>query len=95
MITLSKGAADAVRISLGPETPDPFYLRVWLTEEQDGTLQFHMGLVGYVPEGDEVCESEGISISIEPATAQVLTGSEIDYDESNGGYFHVRLPGAG
>ncbi|MCC6444639.1 MAG: hypothetical protein IT210_14425 [Armatimonadetes bacterium] len=90
MIALTKQAADMVK-SVVPADPDrPACLRLWATEERDGSLQLHMKLEYGIREGDQVMEVEEIYVAVEPAAAQVLNGSLIDYDdEEDGGSFRV------
>ena len=59
-------------------------LRVAVTSQQDGSFHYAMGFDDNKHEGDQVFQSEGITIIVAPHSMDKLTGTVIDYVDIEG-----------
>jgi iron-sulfur cluster assembly protein len=84
MLTLTDNAVTAIRsLTSRPELPEEAGLRIMAGEDQQSTLQLSLAPNPLV--GDEVVESEGARVFMEPGAAQVLDGKALDAQVDNDG----------
>jgi iron-sulfur cluster assembly protein len=75
MLAISSEASEAIRgIVAAPTLPDGAMLRI--DSQPDTGLQ--IGVVVEPAPGDEVLESDGVELAIEPATAALLEDKRLD-----------------
>ncbi|HEU5079582.1 MAG TPA: iron-sulfur cluster insertion protein ErpA [Opitutaceae bacterium] len=94
MITLSPRAANQVRTMQtdGAVTEKP--LRVFVESGGCSGFQYGMSFDDQKPE-DQVFESEGVKIVMDPASLAYLNGSSIDFDDGlHGKGFEIKNPNA-
>jgi len=90
MLTLTDNAVTAIRsLTSRPELPADAGLRIMAGENQQSTLQ--LTLAPNPMAGDEVVESEGARVFMEPGAAQVLDGKSLDaqVDDDGGVAFTI------
>jgi len=95
MITLTPRAADQVRSMLREvESPETKRLRVFV--ESGGCSGFQYGMSFDLPKADDqILESEGLSILMDPSSLAYLSGSSIDFDDGlQGKGFEIKNPNA-
>jgi iron-sulfur cluster assembly protein len=75
VLAISSEASEAIRgIVAAPTVPDGAMLRI---DSQPGT-GLQIGVVVEPSPGDEVLESDGVELAIEPATAALLDDKRLD-----------------
>ena len=75
MLSITTQASEAIRgITASPELPDGAMLRI---DSQPGS-GLQIGVVTEPAPGDEVVESEGVEVALEPATATLLEDKRLD-----------------
>lgn len=96
MLTVTASAGERIRGFLEARAKGEGYLRVYVAPGGCSGFTYGMVIIEDSPtEGDIVVEQEGIRILIDPASAPLLTGAEIDYvDGLMGGGFAIRNPNA-
>jgi len=94
MITLTARAANRVRAMLAEAGTPARPLRVLV--ESGGCSGFQYGMSFDDPKpGDTSCESEGVSILLDPSSLAYLQGSEVDFDDGlHGKGFEIKNPNA-
>ncbi len=94
MITLSPSAATQVRTMQAELTSDGKLLRVLM--ETGGCSGFQYGMSFDAPNSDDqVFESEGVKILVDPTSLAYLNGSHIDFDDGlHGKGFEIKNPNA-
>ena len=95
-ITLTAKAAQKVReLMAQPDQQEATGLRLRVVGGGCAGLTYQLGLDREAGEGDEVYETEGIRIFVDPKSNLFVTGTEIDYHESlMGSGFEFRNPNA-
>lgn len=94
MITLTPRAAQQVRtMQAGLDDPQK-KLRVFI--ENGGCSGFQYGMSFDVPkEGDQVIETEGVPVLLDPTSLVYLTGCSVDFDDGlHGKGFEIKNPNA-
>ncbi len=94
MITLSPRAAAQIRAMQKEHGAESKPLR--LLVESGGCSGFQYGMSFDEPKSDDArCESEGVPMVIDPASAAYLAGTTIDFDDGlQGKGFEIRNPNA-
>ena len=93
MITLTSRAAEKVK-SLQAEAGAGKRLRIFV--ESGGCSGFQYGMsFDEKKDGDQILESQGVSVLMDDASLAYLSGSEVDFDDGlNGKGFDIRNPNA-
>ncbi len=85
-ITLSENATSKLRELISKNgTPDTTYLRVYVADGGCSGFRYGMALEPKLHEGDELVQSNGIKVVVDPNSAPYLDGSSVDYMESVAG----------
>ena len=97
MITVTPLAAEKITELLQEEQKAGAALRVFV--QGGGCSGFQYGLViedgTATPEADQVVESNGVTLYVDPISARYLQGAEVDFlDNMAGGGFTIRNPNA-
>ena len=83
MITLTPSAAEKVKALMSqPEQADAKGLRVKVVGGGCSGLSYQIALEREPEEDDNVFESEGIQVYVDPKSALFVSGTEVDYHES-------------
>jgi iron-sulfur cluster assembly accessory protein len=95
MITVTDNAVNHLRALLAEhEAPANSGLRIFVENGGCSGLQYGMTVAPGQPD-DEVTARDGVSVFIDPRSAEYLRGSEIDYhDDLTGTGFRIRNPNA-
>ena len=81
MITVTDAAAQKIRDIMKEQDEMESSLRVVVTGQSCSGPQYMMTLDNEVQHDDQRVEHDGLSILLDPDTASILEGSEIDYLE--------------
>jgi iron-sulfur cluster assembly protein/iron-sulfur cluster insertion protein len=94
MISLTPQAATQVRTLQEQQTDPAMRLRVFV--ESGGCSGFQYGMsFDSQKEGDQVCESEGVTFLMDASSLAYMDGSVIDFDDGlHGKGFEIRNPNA-
>jgi iron-sulfur cluster assembly accessory protein len=97
MVTVTPLAAEKIQELLAEENKTGSALRVFV--QGGGCSGFQYGLMieenGATPDSDQVIESNGITLYVDPISARYLKGAEVDFvDNLAGGGFTIRNPNA-
>lgn len=95
LISIDPSAQDKIRSMLEQEQKGDSALRIRITGRGSSGYQHKLSLVepGFEKPDDQISESEGIRILIDPKTAQNIAGSRIEFvDDLYGGGFKVINP---
>lgn len=94
MLTLTSRAAAQIRSMQAEQGATDRMLRVLV--ESGGCSGFQYGMSFDEPKPDDVrCQSEGVDIVVDPASAAYLAGTAIDFDDGlQGKGFEIRNPNA-
>ena len=79
MITISSLAAEKLRDIIVEQGEEGSSLRVMLMPGANGGAQYMLALENEAKEDDQVISTEGVSILIDPDSAPLMEGAEIDY----------------
>jgi len=95
MITITKSATDRIRdIIIDENTPD-IKLRVFVQGGGCSGMEYGFTFDTDIAEDDFVIPSEDVSLLIDSASAQYLTGATTDYrDDDMGSQFVINNPNA-
>jgi iron-sulfur cluster assembly accessory protein len=94
MITLTSTAADQVKKILEQENFAAGGLRIYVEGGGCSGLSYGMTL-DEVGDGDEVFETAGVKVIIDPVSLERLDGAEVDYkNDLMGGGFAIKNPNA-
>jgi iron-sulfur cluster assembly accessory protein len=95
MITLTERAANEIRNIMEAQGKTDAMLRVFVTGGGCSGLQYGMAIDDIVDEGDQVFDSHGIKVVIDPLSLGYMSGSEVDFvEDSLGGGFKIDNPNA-
>jgi len=95
MITLTEKASEKVKELMTAEKKEGFGLRVYVEGGGCSGFQYGMAFEAEANEEDDVLELFGVKIMIDPYSAPMLTGTEIDYNDSlQGAGFDIKNPNA-
>jgi iron-sulfur cluster assembly protein len=94
-ITLTTGARDMVRSLLQQKNVPGHGLRVFVAGGGCSGLQYGMALEAEPRPYDQVFESDGVKVFVDPTSMMYLGGATIDYEDSlMGGGFRIDNPNA-
>lgn len=96
-IQISERAAQAVRESMASEgkSAETSYLRVAVKAGGCSGYSYQLEFVDQSRDGDSVIERDGVRLLVDPKSAVVLSGSELDYTTGlNGKGFVFNNPNA-
>ena len=79
MITISSLAAEKLRDIIVEQGGEGSSLRVMLMPGANGGAQYMLALENEAKEDDHVISTEGVNILIDPDSAPLMEGAEIDY----------------
>ena len=85
MIQLTEAAADALHSAIAAVPNSIAGLRLEVQSRGCAGLQYEMGLVEQAKPEDFTCESRGVKILIDPASAALISGTTIDFIDSQDG----------
>jgi iron-sulfur cluster insertion protein len=96
MINLTSAAAQKVKGILEQEKENVPQGGLRIYVQGGGCSGFQYGMVlDEVSEGDEVFESDGVKVIVDPMSLRYLEGAEVDYKEDlMGGGFAIKNPNA-
>ncbi|MDI3327484.1 MAG: iron-sulfur cluster insertion protein ErpA [Alicyclobacillaceae bacterium] len=94
MVTLTQGAADKLKSIMADKGREDLAVRVFI--KAGGCSGFSYGMALDEPkDDDQVVETSGIRVVIDPMSARYLQGAEIDYvDSLMGAGFKIHNPNA-
>ncbi len=94
-ITMTPAAADKVRKLLEERNVPTHGLRVFVAGGGCSGMQYGMALEGNAREFDNVIETNGVKLYVDPTSLMYLGGANIDYvDNLMGGGFRIDNPNA-
>jgi iron-sulfur cluster assembly protein len=80
IITLTDRAVDRVK-TLMEKRPDAAGLRVWIKEAGCSGLSYKVDFADEAKPGDDVVETEGGKVYVDPKAVMYILGSQMDYQE--------------
>ncbi len=83
MITITPDAATKIQESARLTDSEGMPLRIAVTRREDGSFHYAMGF-DETRDNDKTFRSEGIEIVVAPHSAELLTGTVVDYVELDG-----------
>lgn len=87
----AKKVADLITEEGNPE----LMLRIYIQGGGCSGFQYGFNFDETVNDGDEVIETDGVKLLVDPMSLQYLTGAEVDYTEGlQGAQFVIRNPNA-
>ena len=93
MITVTDTAATKVKELLDAEGQPDMALRVAVRPGGCSGFSYELGWEDAVQEGDEVIESAGVKVYVDPNSVQYVGGAQIDYvDSLYGSGFSINNP---
>lgn len=94
-ISITPAAATKLQSLLDEQGQAESGLRVFVSGGGCSGMQYGMAIENEVRDMDEVFESEGIKLIVDPNSLMYLAGSEVDYvDNMMGGGFAINNPNA-
>ncbi len=81
MVTITEKAAHKAKAFMSAENKDGFGLRLYVTGGGCSGLKYGMAFEKQEAEDDNVLEMNGIKLFIDPYSAPMLTGTEVDYND--------------
>ena len=94
-INITPTAADTIRNLLVSKNVPDYGLRVFVSGGGCSGLQYGMALEAEARPYDEVIETDGIKVFIDPTSMMYMSGATIDYEDSiMGGGFKIDNPQA-
>ena len=95
MLTLTDAASQKLSEIVAGQTESVVGLRVFVQKGGCSGFSYGMALAGQVEDGDWVGEFGGVKVLVDPQSAAVLSGVQIDYVESlQGSGFSIQNPNA-
>lgn len=95
LLDFTSNAAAKVKSLLEEEDNPGLKLRVFITGGGCSGFQYGFTFDESVTEGDTEIETDGVTLLVDPMSAQYLSGAEIDYTEGlEGSQFVIRNPNA-
>ncbi len=95
MIQLTEKASEKVKELMTSEKKEGYGLRVYVEGGGCSGFQYGMAFEEKANDEDDVLELFGVKIMIDPYSAPMLTGTEIDYNDSlQGAGFDIKNPNA-
>ncbi len=94
MITMTQQAGEKIR-ELLKEEHDALGLRIYVRGGGCSGYQYGMAFESKVGEDDTLVEKGGVTVIVDPQSAPLLNGAEVDYvDSIQGSGFSVKNPNA-
>lgn len=94
-ITLTEGAVNMIQGLLEQKNVPDYGLRVFVSGGGCSGMQYGMALEAEARPYDNVVETSGVKVFIDPTSMMYLTGATIDYEDSlMGGGFKIDNPNA-
>lgn len=94
-ITLTEGAVNMIQGLLEQKNVPDYGLRVFVSGGGCSGMQYGMALEAEARPYDNVIESSGVKVFIDPTSMMYLAGATIDYEDSlMGGGFKIDNPNA-
>ena len=84
MITVTPDAAEKIIESAKLGNTEGMPLRIAVTRKEDGSFHYAIGFDDVSHEGDKTFQSEGINIVVGTPSAELLSGTVIDYVDLEG-----------
>jgi iron-sulfur cluster assembly accessory protein len=84
MITVTPEAAEKIIESAKLGNTEGMPLRIAVTRKEDGSFHYAIGFDDVSHEGDKTFQSEGINIVVGTPSAELLSGTVIDYVDLEG-----------
>jgi iron-sulfur cluster assembly accessory protein len=84
MITVTPDAARKILESAKQGDTEGMPLRIAVTRLEDGSFHYAMGFDDVSHDGDKTFQSEGITIIVGTPSAELLSGTVIDYVDLDG-----------
>lgn len=95
MITLTESAVSAITRFINSADSDIAGLRIHISDGGCSGMQYSMRLEESIEQNDEVVEYEGVKILIDPDSAPMMNGVEVDFiDSLEGSGFKFSNPNA-
>ncbi|HIE65470.1 MAG: iron-sulfur cluster insertion protein ErpA [Nitrospira sp.] len=95
MIHLTEKASEKVKELMASEKKEGYGLRVYVEGGGCSGFQYGMAFEENSSDEDDVLEMFGVKIMIDPYSAPMLNGTEIDYNDSlQGAGFDIKNPNA-
>ena len=95
-LTLTDTAADKIRGLLENEDNSALNLRIFVSGGGCSGFQYGFTFDDEIKESDEVVDSHGVKLLVDPMSLELVDGAEVDYQSSvNGESFVIRNPNAG
>lgn len=95
-LTLTDTAADKIRGLLENEDNSALNLRIFVSGGGCSGFQYGFTFDDEIKESDEVVDSHGVKLLVDPMSLELINGAEVDYQSSvNGESFVIRNPNAG
>jgi len=95
MITLTEKAGEKVKELLVAEQKAGYGLRVQVSGGGCSGFQYGMSFEEKANDGDQIIESYGVQLFIDPQSAPLLNGVQVDYvDTVQGAGFAIQNPNA-
>jgi iron-sulfur cluster insertion protein len=93
MVTLTEAAAKKVETLRLEEGKPEWGLRLRVVGGGCSGFSYELGWEDAVQEGDEIVESSGVKVYVDPASVQYVGGAQIDYvDSLYGSGFSINNP---
>jgi len=94
-LTLTQEAADVVKDLIAQQERDDLALRVYVSGGGCSGLQYGMALDENIEQDDQVFESLGVRMVVDPVSLRYIAGSTVEYVTAGmGGGFKVNNPNA-
>jgi len=94
-LVFTSAAAKKVSDLIAEEGNPELMLRIYIQGGGCSGFQYGFNFDENVNEGDEVIETDGVKLLIDPMSLQYLMGAEVDYTEGlQGAQFVIRNPNA-
>ncbi len=95
MITLTENAQNKIKELMTKEEQQGLALRVAVVGGGCSGYQYGMSFDSHSHEGDTVLKQSGFDVYVDPMSAPMLKGAQIDYVETlQGAGFHISNPNA-
>jgi iron-sulfur cluster insertion protein len=95
-LTLTDAAADKIAGLLENEDNSALNLRIFVSGGGCSGFQYGFTFDDEIKESDEVVDSHGVKLLVDPMSLELINGAEVDYQSSvNGESFVIRNPNAG
>ena len=95
LVTVTQKAAEKLKELLKEDAKENGYLRVFVQGGGCSGFQYGLMIEETPNDADQIIESSGIKIAVDPVSISYLKGAEVDYiDSVSGGGFSIKNPNA-